>query len=377
MRLLDYFKHNGTVLDVDLKAPAAERWKSAAPQMAAAINAITEDVVVLVDEEIEALPGPRETIRNATTKPTWAHTKVATGDVAVWALAKALRHTTWLTGRLVGTVAAIFGQEYATELKSIARIAQVPYGHLLLGNLIYDLKQISEYWGPGACSSLSCNDDAGRPMLVRTMDWSWPDTVGQHTVLIRFHRGRDNYLSIGVAGLVGVLSALREGHWAVTLNQAPVAKLGIRYLQVPALQNLRNACDRMGTFRELVGRIQVYQTMSPFFAHAIGCRADEHVVVNGLGDGYSERRRNRRALVQANHFVGDGRQYNPSGILREYDTGDRYRLLNHRFRLGPPKELKAAWRMMAGQPITYEGTMQKMALCPANNQLLLRVRVAA
>ena len=355
MTLKPYFKHRRTILHIDLSAPPNERWVKPAEKVGDELQELLSEIVCIVQDGIASygLPEPLHTIVTQL-----AHSASSTA------------------GLIVAIVARIFGQEYPAEIKGLAAGADVPYTHALLANLMYDITQISESLGSIACSSYSLNH-WGKPVLVRNMDWDIPDSIGRHTVMIEFHRGRNSYRSIGVVGLVGVLSAICTGKWAVTLNQAPVKQLGIRYMQTPALQRLRQACDRMTGFKGLVRQICQYQTMSPFFAHVVGTSPHEHVVISGLGKSYESRAfAATQYIVQTNHFVGtELDQFNPEGLLDNYDTADRYSAIIRRLKKGIPRSLKRAWDVMNERSITNAGTQQSMVLCPATGQLLLRVRV--
>jgi len=296
-------------------------------------------------------------------------------------LIRAAAHGTGrVAGRILGTVAGCFGGEYAAEIQGLAAAAEAPFSQVFLSNLMYDLTQMSDHWsGASACSSFSFNLK-GTPTLARNMDWCLPAGVGRHTVLVRFHRGGKSYLSVGVVGLVGVLSAMYEGHWAVTLNQAPVQRLAIRYTQWPALHRLRAACDGFGSFRSVTRRLRAFQTMSPFFVHAVGVKPTEHVVLSSLGHEFHVRRKTASALIQTNHFVDDLERLNPpdtfldaDGCEWRYDSRPRYEALQRRLR-ELPKSLDESLRKLQRSPVTTEATQQQMVLRPATGEYALRVR---
>ncbi len=283
-----------------------------------------------------------------------------------------------LGGRVTNFVADMFGGEYAAEIRSIAAVANQSLGYVTLGNLIYDLTQISEHWGAG-CSSYSC-DIEGMPTLVRNMDWVTPRSTGRHTRLIKFTRGDEHYLSVSVLGCVGVVSAMCPGKWAVTINQAPMNGTRPGYLQWPVLQRLRACCDKMGTYEELVADLQAYQTMTSFFAHVIGIMPGEHTVITGTGNTFWEREPDAACLLQTNHFVGeDLENHNPpeewqeDGTIWFNDTYRRMRALERRLAT-PPKTLSGARKEILGGPVTTTETMQQMVFRPATGAWRVWVR---
>jgi hypothetical protein len=260
----------GKVHDIDLDQPADERWTDFAIQNGDAIQSLLSDVEADVEQQLEPyLPSGLTT--------------------AVHALASG---SGWLLQRIVNQ----FGEDYTQELACIAQHADVPVGKLMLGNLIYDFTSLAEVYGCG-CSSLSFEVD-GSPVLVRNMDWVVPRSTGRHTTLIRFHRNGSSYTSVGVAGMVGVISAIGND-WAVTVNQAPVVdkpsddeddenifsrlinnvgrwmstpKLFFKW---PVLQRVRAVCDRLPSYNDLILGLRGHETIVPFFAHVVGTKAQD------------------------------------------------------------------------------------------------------
>lgn len=358
MPLVNYQHLQRPELHIDLRAPPAERWRAFGRELGDDLHALLHDIVELCEEHLQGIP------------------------LQLRPLVRAAAHGAGrLAGRLLATVAGWYGGEYVAEIKGLAKAADAPFSQVFLSNLMYDLTQFGTWWnGASACSSFSCNV-RGRPVLARNMDWCWPESIGRQTVLVRFHRGSQSYLSVGVVGLVGVLSAMYEGRWAVTLNQAPADRLSIRVTQWPALHRLRAACDGFGTFRGLVRRLTEYQTMSPFFAHVVGVRPDEQVVISGLGHEFTTRRKTESALIQTNHFVGEDLEHlNPSdefvdadGCEWQYDSRPRYEALQRRLRK-LPRSLDEALMKLQRSPVATGATMQSMVLCPATGKCRVLVR---
>ena len=360
MPMVDYDKYRGTTVDVDLAAPPAERWNDAVDEWGDECHEMMEEVVDCCKEYIEEWPTYLRPL-----------VKIAIGGATV------------LGGHVTAIVAKLFGQEYIAEIGGIARHAGISYPQMVVANLQYDFTLAYEKAFGGACSSFSCNLPGGVPVLARNMDWGWPDTIGARTQVVKFHRGRRHYKSVGIIVMVGVLSAMYSGKWAATLNQAPIDKLGVRYLQTPALQRLRESCDGLGGFSNFVNRLQEYQTMAPFFVHAVGCRPQQHVVVNGMGQWYEKRGAEEKYLIQTNHFVGPELcEYNgpdegifPDGEEWVFDSKPRYRVIRNRLQKQLPRSVKSARKKLDRQPVTNELTMQSMAFCPGRDEMMLKVRV--
>jgi len=349
MKLKPYEETGLPTYDIDLEAPPDVRWKHVAQKESKNIGRLLDDVVNLCVEQAERYPVYIQPL--------------------VVAAGKGMAR---LGGRLVDMIAASFGEEYVAEIRCIAKHADQPLSHVMLGNLTYDLCQMAGIYGLG-CSSYSCNID-GAPTLVRNMDWVWPRSTGKHSRLIRFHRGKESYTSVSVLGCVGVVSAFSPGKWAVTINQAPMEGATSSYFQWPVLQRLRNVCDQMGTYRDVVAGLQEYETMTSFFAHVIGTRPSQHTVITGLGSDFRRRSIKGETLVQTNHFIGHRDLEEHNGPERwedeegqEWVCDSQYRAKSLIRRLKTaPATLDDARRKICTSAITTEDTMQQVVFQPAS-----------
>jgi hypothetical protein len=350
MKLTEYEKKALPTYDIDLEAPPDTRWKHVAQQEAKNIGRLLDDCVKLCVSRTDQFPAYIQPI--------------------VIAAGKGLA---MLGGRLIDMIAASFGEEYVAEIRSVAKYADQPLSHVVLGNLMYDGCQMAGVYGAVGCSSYSCNVD-GMPTLVRNMDWVWPRSTGRHSRLVRFHRGREHYTSVSVLGCVGVVSAFCPGKWAVTINQAPTEGTKTSFFQWPVLQRLRNVCDRLGNYRDVVAGLQEYETMTSFFAHVIGTKPTQHAVITGLGNDFRRRSMKGETLVQTNHFIGyqDLERHNGPESWEDEEgqawvCDSRYRSKSLTKRLtSAPKTLADARKKICTSAVTTEDTMQQMVFQPAS-----------
>ena len=349
-----YFEKDS--VDVDLREDPWTRWQEPSRQIAGNIRGVYHDITELVDLHMAQ---------------EWAP--------LLKSLVKGLGK---IAGKSIYGLAKACGADYPAEIASIASATGLPTSELFLANLIYDITQrytVDPSLSAG-CSTFSSNLPDGSPVLGRNMDWNIPPSTGKHTVLYRFHRGDDHYFSLGVAGMVGVVTAWRPGHWAIALNQAPAGLLPCT-TQMPVCQRLRQVCDQMGTYAELVEGVQEYQTASPFFAHIIGTNPEEHVVVNGLGDSFHERNFKGTHLVQANRFVPKKlRKYNTPKEWEEdgqtwmCSSPGRKKALEQQLKHEYPATVEEALKVLAKEPVTNEDTMHSLALCPGRDEKAILVR---
>jgi hypothetical protein len=369
MPLVNYARTNRPVFDIDLDASPYDRWQDVGRRNKAKLGRFLREIEDLAkDGMMDWIDQPSA----------WVPAFIR--STAKRLIGPLLECAGRVGGRLGSLMARSFGEDYQAEIRGLAHASGLPESKLFLANLTYDLTVASDWWLQakrrffGACSSFSVSV-AGHPVLVRNMDWALPESTGRMTVMTRFHKGSSDYINIAPIGCVGVLSAMRVGGWAVTLNQAPPAGLP-RFPQWPAMHRLRNACDVSLMFPQLVRRIAEYQTLTPFFAHVVGTEPDQQIVIEGAAGGFRRRRAKRgKPLIQTNHFIHDAHRHHNGEEWqgRDCDICDRYAALQQRLRT-KPKDFADAFSRIRGRPVTHSGTMNQMALRPADGKAIVRVR---
>lgn len=344
MPLVDYARTKRAIFDIDLDADPYDRWREVGRRNKAKLGRFLREIETMLHESAEA-----------------------------WYVRALLAGAKVVAGPLAVLVARLFGEDYVAEIRGLAHASGLPESKLFLANLTYDLT-VGHEGVFGACSSFSVVAEKA-PVLVRNMDWAWPESTGRYTVMTRFHKGSASYINIAPLGCVGVLSAMRVGSWAVTLNQAPATGWP-QLLQWPAMHRLRKACDSSLTYGSLVRRAMEYQTMTPFFAHVIGTKPEEQVVIEGAADTFRKRKaKPGKPLIQTNHFVLTAHRHHNG----EDDPGDdceycdRYAALSKRLRK-KPKDFADAFSRIRGRPVTHADTMNQMAFRPADGKAVVRVR---
>jgi len=152
--------------------------------------------------------------------------------------------------------------------------------------------------------------DARQMRLVRSMDWETPAVeLGDATRLIDFKRGgRTVFPPVNALGMCGVLSAVKKGVGAVTLNWAQSGEMPRRFRD-PTFR-LREVMEEDGcnSFRELVARLSGMKLGAPVFYTVCGLNPDEAVILEYSGpkaDRWSQRKPEApgKPLVQTNHYV--------------------------------------------------------------------------
>jgi hypothetical protein len=362
MPLVDYTRTKRPVFDVDLDADPYDRWQEVGRRNRAKLGRFLRDIESMCHDLVgERVPKA----------PAWMPdflTSISSSIIRPLTLGLGR-----VTGKLAATIARSFGEDYVAEIRGLAHASALPESKLFLANLIYDISVGGEGYRT-ACSSFSVVVD-GAPVLVRNMDWAQPESTGRFTIMTRFHKGRHSYINVAPLGCVGVLSAMRVGAWAVTLNQAPATGRP-QMLQWPSMHRLRKACDSSLTFPSLVRRLTEYQTMTAFFAHAVGTKPTEQLVIESTSETFLKRRAAPgRPLIQTNHFVLDDHRHHNGEDYQGDDCEicDRYAALHARLRK-KPKDFADAFSRIRGRPVTHSETMNQMALRPADGKAVVRVR---
>lgn len=366
MPLVDYQSTRRLLIEIDLNLAPFERWKEAGKTHAKLLRRFLSEVEASAASLIKThlnqkLPSSLATLLGKKASPSL--------------ISKSLSGS----GTLALTFVRCFGAEYQEEIQGLAAAANVCPGKLFLANLTYDISVLLSS-SSKACSSLSLSMH-GSPVLVRNMDWDMPRSTGRYTFITRFRKNGSSYLNIGPLGCVGVLSAMREGAWAVTLNQAPRNGLP-NPTAWPSMHHLRAACDASLSFDSLVRKIRKQQTLTPFFAHVVGTQPEQQVLIEHISNkAYLRRPDPRGTLVQTNHFVSAKNASLNRGAEDDRGRTDctsdfycaRYEALERRTDK-KPRTLKEAFDTLARSPVTYESTMNAMLLRPSTGQSIVYVR---
>jgi hypothetical protein len=82
--------------------------------------------------------------------------------------------------------------------------------------------------------------------------------------------------------------------------------LASSYFRWPVLQRLRDVCDRLGSFKQVVAGLQEYETMTSFFAHGAGTKPAEHTADEyPLVSSMPGRENQSRPMKQVSSFLED------------------------------------------------------------------------
>lgn len=353
--------HGVPFIRVDLNLPPGKRWLDAGEQYREAITCIAGDGW----DEVMALVN---TAPNRFPRGSHLHKLLRL-------LTPAMRKMPTALGALGSYVARMLGGEYAAEIRGLAKGANLHPGQLFFLNLSYDLCQVGGYMGQ-ACSSASFIDQDGSPVLARNLDWNLPESVGEHTVVIEFNGRNGSYHSVGVLGFVGVLSAIRAQHWALTLNQAPCNRSMISPFAMPACMLVRYACDHSRSYTRLKDTLQKWVPQSPFLTHLVGTSKNQQHLIQHAGSFTYEIAAENGRLAQTNHYLDHtwGDEINRDCGWLEGDFCERHQLLERRLGTMSLRTPADGFKLLGGDTLTYSATQQQMVFHPKTGSIALRVR---
>ena len=175
---------------------------------------------------------------------------------------------------------------YAGEIDIIATALKRPGIWLLHGAYLF------------GCTALA-DETAEGPRLRRTLDWPFPG-LGRLVEVVRRQSSAGPYFNVTWPGFVGVLTAVAPRRFAAAINQAPMRKrtllwldyalnalAGLRTTALPPEHLLRQAFDTCETFDQARCLLETTPVARPVLFTLVGCTPGERVVIER--DGWSAR----------------------------------------------------------------------------------------
>jgi len=147
---------------VDLDAPAAERWIRPGKKIAGRVHALTESVLDLCSDSLPPFLQPL------------LYKKAAFASL------------------VADPVIRIFLGPLFEECKGLSKITGIPAQLLAVSNCAYDASQFLTGY-PTACSTGVFHDADGRPVMLRFMDWCFPEDIGRYTTVVHYHNSETEW----------------------------------------------------------------------------------------------------------------------------------------------------------------------------------------
>jgi predicted choloylglycine hydrolase len=269
------------------------------------------------------------------------------------------------------TAYELCGGMFLGELKSLARGMNISASLATVLNCTYELSHVG-----GAMRSFGCTaaikktKDCGL-VLVRNLDWPL-SKIGKATRIFKFVDRSRHFLSVGVAGYVGVLSGMLPGKYAVTINWAPPYRLpsmkkpGASFL-------LRKVLEECNSYKEAVRVLSTCPMSTSAFFTVCGVKSGEACVIERTQTDAAVRKIHHGQLVQANHFVSSKYQHLNAALDDDGDSGvlefsqERAGLLEKR--LTGEKTFRQTFNALDEDWVLNGDTTQQMAFCPKTGEM--------
>lgn len=264
-----------------------------------------------------------------------------------------------LVEKAVHLLASFTPSHYVREIDGLARHADVEPERLLLLNLSYDLTACGgEMPGIHGCTGGLVRGAGGKLTLARAMDWSFPELIRDHSMIIRYKTRQRSALTVGFPGCIGALTGVNQRGIAISLNQAFVPQLPRWAISVPWL--VRETLLEAQSYEHAVKKITSTPAMSSGFYLVTDGSKGALVESTGAFDTVFDC---EELLVVANHFHDDE-------VPEEREWGD-----SHARQAALYKALKrgvAPKRALLREPVEHGYTAHQIVLDPVSRTLEVR-----
>lgn len=195
------------------------------------------------------------------------------------------------------------GNPYRQEILHASKMLGIR--GLVALNLCYE-------WG---CTSAVCESADASPLLLRTLDWPFP-ALGENMVVAHQAGEAGDFYNITWPAMSGVFTAMAQGRFAASLNQAPMRRhLGNvvtswiknrvqmhRHDGLPPAHLLRHVFETAPDYEAAKHMLCHMPVCVPVIYTLSGVREGEGCVIERVEDGFAVRELHHGAVVAANHF---------------------------------------------------------------------------
>jgi len=212
--------------------------------------------------------------------------------------------------KVAGLFRRLFGaEEYVREINAISDCIGADPNLLYAANLGYDISswggtyEDSFKWLPG----FGCTGFIDDTILARNMDWDFPPGIEKHSMVIRFIDGRNEFITVGFPGHIGVISGLSSCGFGLAINQAYAARFIPRFTAMPVTWQVRGIFERAASFKAANRILCDEKTLTSAFYLLCGGKAGEALLVESNGETDVVTRAGKgEYLAVANHFLTPG-----------------------------------------------------------------------
>lgn len=272
-----------------------------------------------------------------------------------------------------------YGGLYHQEIAAWADALDLSVGTATLLNCSYELSHVN--WKHTAAKILGCTagvkwiDGLGLVHL-RNLDWPF-ENLGNATCLFQFVSGHHEFVSVGIAGFVGIFSGMVPGGYSATINWAPpIAQPDFAYGPVFLLRQVLEDCDN---YVDAVQQLTDTPLSTSVFFTICGTEKNQACIIERTQTKSVVREMVGSVLVQANHHVAVQFVNNNMELLDlDDDTEESSYAYSQRradaleCKLNSFNEecsLETIAALLDVEPTCNESTYQQMAFCPRTGEI--------
>jgi len=169
--------------------------------------------------------------------------------------------------------------EYGQEIKTLAEFAKIPVGVGVLLNIFYEIE--------AGCTSIVAQDEQGKMFHVRNMDFDMAKTLRQLTIRVEYQKqGKTIFWATTFVGYVGVLTGMKPGSFAISLNERDTGYIVENLLEALLVPGtyvasflIREILTNINGYDEAVKAISSPSLVAPAYIIVSGANPGEGVVI--------------------------------------------------------------------------------------------------
>ncbi|WP_461302522.1 C45 family autoproteolytic acyltransferase/hydolase [Aureisphaera sp.] len=261
---------------------------------------------------------------------------------------------------------ACIDETYVEELRGIASFTGFTVDNLLIANLYYDALKL--VFG---CTAFSIPTAEGN-LHARNLDW-WSDnySLRNYSKIFDYTRnGNVVFSSVGWPGFIGVLSGMKPGKFAITLNA--VLSEDSPELAPPITFKIRDVLEKVDSFDEATRILSQDCVASDSLLLVTGTRDKERLVIERTPKRAALRRPDgKNNLVVTNGYLEMTNKGIPGDLLQETSCGRQNRALELLSRKNPENR-DGCFAILNDDEIRMDITMQQMVFAVSEGEIYVR-----
>lgn len=170
-------------------------------------------------------------------------------------------------------------EEYKQELEALAKISEIPYNECLVLNYIYEFYS--------SCTSVVAKTQDGHLLFARNLDYDFASLIGKLVIEVDFHKnGKSLYKAVTFAGLVGILTGVKPGQFAISLNQRDMSDAFVFWESVSVLSghmssifSIRTAFETKNSYEDAKNYLKTVPLIAGSYFTIGGTTGNEGAVI--------------------------------------------------------------------------------------------------